>query len=120
MHCTQPCLFKSYCLRSRFHEPKKFASSISGIPYTDSFTDSETEITKVVPAMGPNNNNSTEINIKQEDVSEIRIIKDIPVNEQKNSPTEIDIKEDNILENWTSDTRTLRQAKPDVNRGANG
>ena len=49
--------------------------------------------------MGPNNNNSTEINIKQEDVSEIRIIKDIPVNEQKNSPTEIDIKEDNILEN---------------------
>ena len=70
--------------------------------------------------MGPNNNNSTEINIKQEDVSEIRIIKDIPVNEQKNSPTEIDIKEDNILENWTSDTRTLRQAKPVVNRGANG
>ena len=70
--------------------------------------------------MGPNNNNSTEINIKQEDVSEIRIIKDIPVNEQKNSPTEIDIKEDNILENWTWDTRALRQAKPDVNRGANG
>ena len=102
MHCTQSCLFKSYCLRSRFHEPKKFVSSISGIPYTDSFTassDSETEKAKVVPAMGPNNNNATEINIKQEDVSEIRIIKDIPVNEQKNSPTEIDIKEDNILEN---------------------
>ena len=96
MHCTQSCLFKSYCLRSRFHEWKKFASSISGILYTDSFTvslDSETEITKVVPAVGPHNNDSTEINIKQEDVSEIPIIKVIPVNEQKNSPTEIDIEE---------------------------
>ena len=88
--------------------------------FTES-SDSEIEITKVVPAGEPNNNNPTEINTKQEDVSEIQITKVIPANDQNNnSPTEIDIKEDNILENCTSNTRTLSETKPDVSRRASG
>ena len=66
------------------------------------------EIVKVGPAGEPNNNNPTEINIKQEDVSEIQITKVVPANEQNNnSPTEIDIKEENISENYTSKTRSI-------------
>ena len=91
---------------------------------TDLFTecsDSEIKITKVVPAGEPNNNNPTEINTKQENVSEIQITKVIPANEQNsNSPTEIDIKEEKILENYTSNTRTLSETKPDVSRRASG
>ena len=42
-------------------------------------------------------------------------------NEQNNnSATEIDIKEENYLENYTSDTRTLSQIKPDVSHRASG
>ena len=87
--------------------------------FTESF-DSKIEITKVVSAGEPNNNNPTEVNNKQEDISEIQITKVIPANEQKpNIPTtEIDIKEENILENYTSNTRTLTETKPDVSRKA--
>ena len=88
--------------------------------FTES-SDSEIEVTKAVLAGKPHHNNPTEINTKQEDVSEIQITKVIPADEQNNnSPTEIDIKEDNILENYTSDTRTLSEAKPDVSRRASG
>ena len=88
--------------------------------FTES-SDSEIEISKVVPAGEPNNNNPTEINTKQEDVSEIQITKVIPANEQNsNSPTEIDIKEESIVENYTSNTRTLSETKPDVSRKASG
>ena len=72
------------------------------------YLDSEIERTEVVPANKPSNNNCTEINTKQKNISEIQITKVIPANEQKNnSPTtEIDIEEENILENYTSNTRT--------------
>ena len=59
------------------------------------------EIAKVVPVGKPNNNNSTEINIKQKTVLEIQISKDNPANEQNsNIPTEIDMKDGTILENY--------------------
>ena len=47
--------------------------------FTES-SDSKIEITKVLPAGEPNNNNPTEINTKQEDVSEFQITKVIPAN----------------------------------------
>ena len=88
--------------------------------FTES-SDSEIEITKAVSADKPNNINLTEINTKQEDVSETQITKVIPANEQNNnSPIEINIKEENILENYTSNTRTLSETKPDVSRRASG
>ena len=56
------------------------------------------EIAKVVPVGKPNNNNSTEINIKQKTVLEIQISKDNPANEQNsNILTEIDMKDETIL-----------------------
>ena len=59
------------------------------------------EIAKVVPVGKPNNNNSTEINIKQKTLLEIQISKDNPANEQNsNIPTEIDMKDGTILENY--------------------
>ena len=88
--------------------------------FTES-SDSEIEITKVVPQGEPSNNNTTEINTKQEGVSEIQITKVIHANEQTNSsPTEIDIKEENILENYTSNTKTLSETKLDVSCRASG
>ena len=91
---------------------------------TDFFTgssDSEIKITKAVTKGKPSNNNPTEFNTKQDDVSEIQITKVIPANKQNNnSPTEIDIKEENILENYTSNPRTLSGTKPDVNRRTSG
>ena len=84
-------------------------------------SDSEIDITKLVLAGESNNNNPTEINSKQEDVSNIQITKVIPGNEQNNnSPTEIDNKAENILENYTSDMRTLSETKTDVRRRASG
>ena len=71
------------------------------------------EIAKVVPVGKPNNNNSTEINIKQKNVLEIQISKDNLANEQNsNIPTEIDIKDETILENY--------KTKPDVRYRASG
>ena len=75
--------FRSCCWFEKLRNPDLFTES----------TDSEIEITKVVPAGKSSNNNPTEINIKQEDVSEIQTTKVISANEQNNnSPTEIDIK----------------------------
>ena len=88
--------------------------------FTES-SDSEIEITKVVPAGEPNNNNPAEINTKQGYVSEIQIAKIITRNEQNNnSLTKTDVKEENISENYTYGTRTLSETKPDVSRRASG
>ena len=55
--------------------------------------------------------------------SEIQITKVIPANEQNNNrstSTQIEIKEENISENYTSNTRTLSETKRDVRRRASG
>ena len=49
------------------------------------------------------------------------LTKVIPTNKQdNNSPTEIDTKEENILENYTSDKRKLSERKPDISCRASG
>ena len=84
-------------------------------------SDSEIETTKVVTVGEPNNNNPTETNTKQKDVPEIQIAKVVSANERNsNSPTKIDINEKNILENYTFNTRTLSETKPDVSRRPSG
>ena len=74
--------------------------------FTES-SDSEIEIARVATAGKPNNNNPTEINIKQKDVSEIQITKVIPANEQNNN-------------SLTSGTRTLIKIKPDASHRTSG
>ena len=45
----------------------------------------------------------------------------VPANEQNNnSRTEIDIKKENVLKNYISDTISLSETKPDVNPRATG
>lgn len=88
--------------------------------FTES-SDSEIETTKVFTVCKPNNNNLTETNTKQKDVPEIQIAKVVSANERNNnSPIKIDINEENILEDYTFNTRTLSETKPDVSRRPRG